>query len=88
MKQHVTEEKVKPFRLVKYFSFTSLILIFVGTLIFSLLNTHWAKAMQEKKKRRVCPRSDRKSQPSGILAVHYPGCAKIRKDSTEQRKTV
>lgn len=49
MKHHATEEKVKPFRLVKYFTFTSLILIFIGTLIFSLLNTHWAKTMQEKK---------------------------------------
>jgi two-component system sensor histidine kinase HydH len=49
MKHNATEEKVKPFRLVKYFTFTSLILIFIGTLIFSLLNTHWAKTMQEKK---------------------------------------
>jgi two-component system sensor histidine kinase HydH len=49
MNRHLTEEKVKPFRLVKYFTFTSLILIFIGTLVFSLLNTHWAKTMQEKK---------------------------------------
>jgi two-component system sensor histidine kinase HydH len=49
MNRHLTEEKVKPFRLVKYFTFTSLIVIFIGTLVFSLLNTHWAKAMQEKK---------------------------------------
>ncbi len=49
MNRHSTEEKVKPFRLVKYFTFISLILIFIGTLVFSLLNTHWAKTMQEKK---------------------------------------
>ncbi|MGA8178550.1 MAG: ATP-binding protein [Desulfobacterales bacterium] len=49
MNRHLTEETVKPFRLVKYFTFTSLILIFIGTLVFSLLNTHWAKTMQEKK---------------------------------------
>jgi two-component system, NtrC family, sensor histidine kinase HydH len=49
MNRNTTEEKLKPFRLVKYFTFTSLIVIFIGTLVFSLLNTHWAKTMQEKK---------------------------------------
>lgn len=49
MNLHLAEEKVKPFRLVKYFTFTSLIVIFIGTLVFSLLNTHWAKTMQKKK---------------------------------------
>jgi hypothetical protein len=49
MNRYSTEEKVKPFRLVKYFTFTSLIVIFIGTLVFSLLNTHWAKAMQKKR---------------------------------------
>jgi two-component system, NtrC family, sensor histidine kinase HydH len=44
-----TEEKVKPFRLVKYFTFTSLIVIFIGTLVLSLFNTHWAKTMQQQK---------------------------------------
>lgn len=43
------EEKVKPFRLVKYFTYISLIVIFLGTLVISLLNTHWARAMQLKK---------------------------------------
>lgn len=45
----ISEEKVKPFRLVKYFSFTSFIVIFLGTLVLSFLNTHWAKAMQFEK---------------------------------------
>lgn len=49
MNSYSAEEKVKPFRLVKYFTFTSLIVIFIGTLVFSLLNIHWAKAMQKKK---------------------------------------
>ena len=49
MNPQTAEEKVKPFRLVKYFTFTSLIVIFIGTLVFSLLNIHWAKAMQQKK---------------------------------------
>jgi signal transduction histidine kinase len=49
MNFQTAEEKVKPFRLVKYFTFTSLIVIFIGTLVLSLLNTHWAKTMQQKK---------------------------------------
>ncbi len=49
MNLQTAEEKVKPFRLVKYFTFTSLIVIFIGTLVLSLLNTHWAKTMQQKK---------------------------------------
>lgn len=44
-----TEEKAKPFRLVKYFTITSLIAIFLGTVTLSFLNVHWAKSMQQKK---------------------------------------
>ena len=44
-----SEEKIKPFRLVKYFTFTSLIVIFIGTLVLSLLNTHLARTMQQQK---------------------------------------
>ncbi len=43
------EEKVKPFRLVKYFTLISLVVVFLGTLILSVLNTHWARSMQLKK---------------------------------------
>ncbi|KPJ78507.1 MAG: transcriptional regulator [Deltaproteobacteria bacterium SG8_13] len=39
------EEKVKPFRLVKYFTVTSLVFVFLGTIVLSILNTHWARAM-------------------------------------------
>lgn len=42
-------ERAKPFRLVKYFTFTSLIVIFIGTIILSVLNTHWVRAMQYQK---------------------------------------
>ncbi len=49
MTLRMSEEKVKPFRLVKYFTYISLIVIFLGTLILSLLNTHWARSMQLKK---------------------------------------
>lgn len=44
-----SKESVKPFRLVKYFTFTSLVVIFVGTLVLALLNTHWARAVQQRK---------------------------------------
>jgi two-component system sensor histidine kinase HydH len=40
-----SEEKVKPYRLVKYFTVSSLMVIFLGTLILSVLNTHWARRM-------------------------------------------
>jgi two-component system, NtrC family, sensor histidine kinase HydH len=49
MKTRISEEKIKPFRLVKYFTFTSLIFISLGILVLSLLNTHWAKTMQLRK---------------------------------------
>ncbi|MBI5552523.1 MAG: two-component sensor histidine kinase [Desulfobacterales bacterium] len=39
-------ERTKPFRLVKYFSFSSLILIFAGTIVLSMFNTHWIRSMQ------------------------------------------
>ena len=42
-------ERSKPFRLVKYFSFSSLALIFCGTIVLTLLNTHWIRSMQFKK---------------------------------------
>ncbi|MBC8393703.1 MAG: two-component sensor histidine kinase [Deltaproteobacteria bacterium] len=49
MKPQVSEEKVKPFRLVKYFTFTSLVVIFFGTIVLSLLNTRWARNLQLQK---------------------------------------
>jgi two-component system, NtrC family, sensor histidine kinase HydH len=48
-KPQTRSERVKPFRLVKYFSFSSLVLIFTGTIILSLLNTHWIRSMQYAK---------------------------------------
>jgi two-component system sensor histidine kinase HydH len=49
MVTQVVSEKSKPFRLVKYFTFTSLMVIFIGTIILSVLNTLWAREMQYKK---------------------------------------
>lgn len=43
------DEKAKPFRLVKYFTVISLVLIFLGAIVLSLLNTHWARSIQRQK---------------------------------------
>ncbi|MDX2502373.1 MAG: ATP-binding protein [Deltaproteobacteria bacterium] len=43
------EERIKPFRLVKYFTFTGLVVIFLVTVILSVLNTHWVKELQQQK---------------------------------------
>ncbi len=39
------QEKTKPFRLVKYFFFTSLIVIFLAAVVLSVLNTYWVRTM-------------------------------------------
>ena len=49
MDPSLPEERIKPFRLVKYFAFTGLAVIFLVTIILSVLNTHWVKSMQRKK---------------------------------------
>ncbi|PIE67170.1 MAG: two-component sensor histidine kinase [Deltaproteobacteria bacterium] len=49
MKRANISERTKPFRLVKYFTFSSLILIFLGTIVLSVLNTHWVRSMQYQK---------------------------------------
>ena len=49
MDRTVSEERIKPFRLVKYFTFSGLVVIFLVTLILTILNTHWVKSMQRKK---------------------------------------
>ncbi len=43
-----SEEKRRPFRLVKYFTFTSLVVMFSGTVVLSMLNTHWTRRLQQK----------------------------------------
>ncbi len=43
------EDKTKPFWLVKYFTYTSLTVIFLGIMILSFMNTLWANAMHLKK---------------------------------------
>jgi len=47
--ENAAHEKAKPFRLVKYFTLTSLLVIFAGTIVLSLLNTRWARNLQLKK---------------------------------------
>jgi two-component system, NtrC family, sensor histidine kinase HydH len=42
-------DKIKPFRLVKFFTVISLLVIFIGALVLSFLNIHWARSMQLKK---------------------------------------
>ncbi len=43
------QDAIKPFRLVKYFTFTSLIVMFLGTIILSALNSYWVRSMVLKK---------------------------------------
>jgi signal transduction histidine kinase len=49
MESKSPEERIKPFRLVKYFTFTGLVVIFLVTVILSMFNTHWVKSMQRQK---------------------------------------
>ncbi|WP_419658396.1 two component system sensor histidine kinase, hybrid [Desulfosarcina variabilis str. Montpellier] len=49
MEPSTLTERAKPFRLVKYFTFSSLIVIFIGTIILSVLSTHWVRSMQYEK---------------------------------------
>jgi two-component system, NtrC family, sensor histidine kinase HydH len=42
-------EKGKPYRLVKYFTFTSLVVIFIGALVLSALFTHWFRSIYRNK---------------------------------------
>lgn len=49
MKEQPVTDKSKPFVLVKYFTFTSLIVVFFSTIILSALNNHWVRKMQYKK---------------------------------------
>ena len=46
MHSHPVAERAKPFQLVKYFSLSSLILIFCGTIVLSVFNAHWIRTMQ------------------------------------------
>jgi signal transduction histidine kinase len=46
MTDQPADEKVKPFR---HFTLVSLVLIFFGTIVLSMLNTHWARRMQRQK---------------------------------------
>jgi two-component system, NtrC family, sensor histidine kinase HydH len=47
MNNGILVEKEKPFRLVKYFTFSSLIIIFILSIVLSMLNSHWARTKQK-----------------------------------------
>ena len=49
IKLYPKDDKSKPYRFVKFFTFFSLIVIFIGTIILFMLNIHWARMMQFKK---------------------------------------
>ena len=49
MKYKKSKEKEKPFKLVKYFTFSSLIVIFIATIFLSVTNMHLARRMQREK---------------------------------------
>ncbi len=42
-------EKIKPFRLVKYFTFTSLVIMFLGAIVLSAFNIYWVRTILLKK---------------------------------------
>ncbi len=42
------EERTKPYRLVKYFTFTSLVFVFIGALVLSGLFTHWVRSLHQE----------------------------------------
>ncbi len=42
-------EKAKPYRLVKFFTFTSLVVVFVGALVLSALFIHWTRTINQTK---------------------------------------
>jgi two-component system, NtrC family, sensor histidine kinase HydH len=44
-----TAERVKPFRLVKYFTLISLVVIFIGALVLSVLNVQWSRSIELEK---------------------------------------
>ncbi len=43
------KKEKKPFRLVKFFTFSSLIVMFIATLIISAINAHWVKSILQQK---------------------------------------
>ena len=49
MTNDLNSKKEKPFRLVKYFTLSSLIVIFISIIVLSVLNTHIARSMQRQK---------------------------------------
>lgn len=40
------DDRIRPFRFVKYFTLISLVVLFIGTLVLAALNTHWARRLE------------------------------------------
>jgi signal transduction histidine kinase len=49
MRKELLDDRIKPFRLVKYFTIVSLAAILIGAVVLSVLNVHWAKTLHLKK---------------------------------------
>ncbi len=84
------EEKVKPFRLVKYFSLSSLVVIFLGTVALSLLNTNYARTMQREKSEEYAKvlienLNHQIYQQFAIPAALYYGRIQLREEEQFQR---
>ncbi|MCF6247350.1 MAG: ATP-binding protein [Desulfobacula sp.] len=43
LQNHHNSQGIKPFRLVKFFTFSSLVIMFTATIIISALNAHWVR---------------------------------------------
>ena len=82
MDSRLTEDKIKPFRLVKYFAYAGLVVIFLVTLILSLLNTHWVKSMQRKKS------EDYEEHAVLDSAIHYPVAGQRLKELHRRQRPV
>jgi two-component system sensor histidine kinase HydH len=46
MESKLTEDRIKPFRLVKYFTFSGITVSFLVIIMLSVLNTAWVRSMQ------------------------------------------
>lgn len=95
MKPNYTEEKIKPFRLVKYFTFSSLIVILLGAVVLSFLNTYWARRMLLQKNQEYAQLLIANLNHQVYLQFLIPAAIKYRgniqlsdKDQSERMDTV
>ncbi len=82
------EESIKPFRLVKYFAFPGLVVIFLITIILSVFNTHWVKKMQRQKSEDYAHSLIENLNHQVFIQFNIPIVANIRKNSVQQSETI